>query len=96
MRKYLKFVDNFVRKYLGLNRQNTTPSIVNYNKNKLTIISTESYKRHTHSNDINDFISCKLDNLNESNKLKLGSALGKAIAKNLTISFENITVKKAT
>ncbi len=94
MKKYLKIIDDFFCKYLALSKQDVTPSLLKVHGNKITVISTESFKRHSYSKSVNEFITNKIDELDENNKKKFGSAIGKVIAKNLTISFENISIKK--
>jgi len=94
MKNYFKIIDNFICNYLGVTKQELTPSLLKIDGKKISIISVESFKRHSYTKKIDDFILNKIEHLNEINKTKLGSAVGKAIAKNLRISFDNIEIKK--
>ncbi|OGT35561.1 MAG: hypothetical protein A3F11_00010 [Gammaproteobacteria bacterium RIFCSPHIGHO2_12_FULL_37_14] len=53
----------------------------------------KSFKRHSYTQNWNEFSSVNFKQLNQNNKEKLGIAIGKAIAKNLIISFEEINIK---
>ncbi len=91
MKKCLEILDWLLRCYFGFNQINTVPQQIEIQKNQLKIINTESYQRHSQKNLMNDInLSC----MEDENKQKLGQAIGKAIAKNLKISFEEITIKK--
>lgn len=94
MGNFLKFIDHFFCKYIGVHEQELTPVRLKINHKKIYIVSTESFKRHSYSKNINEFISNGLSGLSGDKKIQLGSAVGKAIAKNLTVSFENIEIKK--
>lgn len=94
MLNVLKKLDKIFCAYIGLDNQAVTPNSVKIHGNKLTVTSTESYKRHFHASKWDTFSSATLTQLDEPKKKNLGVAMGKAIAKNLTISFENISIKE--
>lgn len=94
MGKYLEIINDFLCKYLGLSAQEVTPVLLKSRGDKMIVISTESFKRHSYTKNVFEFISNKTEDLDKCNKAKFGSALGKSMAKNLTISFENASIKE--
>ena len=86
MKDLLKRLDFFFCKYLGLESEKTFPYQVALKNNKIIICgllrrhiiyeSPENYKSYTSKNSFSD-IECR----------KLGKAIGKTMASNLTISF---------
>ncbi|HSW75746.1 MAG TPA: hypothetical protein VLG50_01770 [Candidatus Saccharimonadales bacterium] len=94
MGKYLEIINNLLCKYLGLSTQKVTPVFLKSRGDKMIVISTESFKRHSYTKNVLEFISNKIEDMDKCNKAKLGSALGKSVAKNLKISFENLSIKE--
>lgn len=77
----------------GSQEQVVTPNSVKILGNELIVTITESYKRHFQALKWDCFSSVTLNQLDEPKKINLGIAMGKAIAKNLTISFDNISIQ---
>lgn len=93
MKNILEKLDSLFCKYLGFDRQVSTLSTILVKNKDIFISNNESYKRHQHRINWNVFASKNLPHLEEGNKKNLGIAMGKAIAKNLVISFDEILVK---
>lgn len=94
MKKILESIDRRIRKYIGLKQDITAPDVIKKIGKKLVLIKTESYKRHCHTQKIDHFLDEHVRKLNEPAKQKLGVSLGKAIANNLLVTFEQVTIKK--
>ena len=92
--KILEMIDNLICKYIGFNEQEVTPGVLKKTGNKLVLVNTESFKRHIHHNKWDKFLSTHFAKMSESTKQKIGLSMGKALAKNLVISFENVSIKK--
>jgi|HubBroStandDraft_4_1064222.scaffolds.fasta_scaffold942052_1 hypothetical protein len=91
MNNVLVKVDKLLCSYFGLTKSETIPQFVkNYGK-KLVILNTEPYKRSVQETPIS---KVNFETVNEENKEKLGVAIGKAIATNLIISFEDVIIKR--
>lgn len=80
-------------KYIGINKQEVKPEIIKKIGNKLLVINTESYKRHTYTQKLDQFLSRNIEKLDDHAKKKLGVSLGKILAKNIIVSFEKTTIK---
>ena len=93
MKRILRKIDKIFCAYLGLDANEVLPSYVTIKENRLIVSNTESFKRHFYTQNWNEFNSINFKQLSQKNKEKLGIAIGKAIAKNLVISFEEITIK---
>lgn len=91
MSNLLISVDKLLCHYLGLDKAELIPHSVNKKGKQLVVVNTESYKRHIHETLI---IDMNLSEMNRENKEKLGMAIGQAIATNLVVSFDEITVKE--
>jgi hypothetical protein len=91
MDKFLIIIDKLLCGYFGFNNTETTPHFVKRKGKKLVILTTESFKRHTQEMPISMIIA---NTINKQNRDKLGMAVGKAIAENLTISFDVIKIKR--
>ncbi len=91
MKKILAKVDRIVCNYLGLDKQEITPQMVQQKGQQLMIVNTDSFKRHTLTTPISKI---NLETMNKENREKLGIAVGKAIASNLIVSFEEIVIKR--
>jgi hypothetical protein len=92
--KILDMIDNFIRKYIGFDKQEIIPHTLKKAGNKFFLINTESFKRHVYHEKWDKFLSRNFKEASESTKQKIGLSMGKSIAKNLVISFENISIKK--
>lgn len=93
MLNFIGKLDKLFCTYLGFKKQVATPNSVKIFGNELIITITESYKRHFQALKWDNFSSGTLNQLDEPKKKNLGIAMGKAIAKNLTISFDNISIQ---
>jgi hypothetical protein len=91
MKNVLIKLDKLVCGYLGLDKVEITPHRVERKGKQLIVVNTESYKRHTQVIPISKI---NVDAMNNENKERLGIAIGKAIATNLIVSFEEITIKR--
>lgn len=91
MKNILLKIDKVLCGYLGLDKSETTSHYIEKKGPKLVILNTESYKRHAQKMPL---AKINLSTMNKENKEKLGAAVGKAIAKNLVISFEEVTIKR--
>lgn len=94
MKKILEMIDNLICKCVGFDEQETTPDSLKKAGNKLILMNTESFKRHVHHEKLDKFLSTHISKMSESTKQKVGISMGKALAKNLIISFENVSIKK--
>jgi hypothetical protein len=91
MNEILIKMDKLLCNYFGLTKPETIPQFVkNYGK-KLVILNTESYKRSIQETSISKI---NFDTVNKDNREKLGVAIGKAIAANLIISFDEVIIKR--
>ena len=93
MKSILKKIDKIFCAYLGLESEVVLATSVKIKDNQLTISNTESFKRHSYKQHWNEFSSTNFKQLSQTNKEKLGIAIGKILAKNLIITFEEITIK---
>lgn len=91
MENVLAKIDKLLCSYLGLNKVEITPHFVSRNNKGLTILNTESFKRHAQETSLSEI---NINMMNNENKEKLGIAIGKAIANNLIISFDQIAIKR--
>lgn len=88
IKKLLEKIDKLFCCYLGLNVSSIKPHFIEMHKGRLFVSSTESFKRHSCQHTWDQFQASDFNQVNQSDKEKLGIAMGKAIAKNLIISFE--------
>jgi len=91
MRNILERADKFLCIYLGLKSTKIVPQIVEKKRTQLKVWHTESFKRHVHKVLVNK-INLKM--IDDNNKEKLGIAIGKMIASNVVVSFDEIVIKK--
>lgn len=94
MIKILKKIDKLFCTYLGLEYEAVSPNIVEVISGNVLVSNTESFKRHTYMQNWDEFSAVNLNQVNSRNREKLGIAMGKAIAKNLIISFEDIKITR--
>lgn len=92
MKWIFKKVDQIFCTYLGLESEEVSPNLVTLKNNQLMILYTESFKRYTYFKNWNNFSSINFNQLSQTNKTKLGIAIGKIIAKNLNVSFDGIKI----
>lgn len=91
MKNILAAVDRILCRYLGLDKTETIPHFVQQKGRQIMIINTDSFKRHTQKTPISKI---DLEMMDKENREKLGIAIGKAIASNLVVSFDEIVIKR--
>ena len=91
IKKWLTKIDTLLSRYLGLERTELTPQILEKKEGKLLLVNTESFKRHTHAIPIDKI---NLKSMTGTNREKLGIAIGKMIANHLVVSFDEIIIKR--
>lgn len=88
LKRFLLKIDYCVCRYLGIGTEQIYPSILRIRGKKLFVLSTSSYRRHLLTEDWSDFSKTSLKQANPDHIEILGVAVGKAIAKNLIVSFD--------
>lgn len=96
MKYLLDKVDAILCKYIGISNDEVTPNYLMKFGHQLSISNTEPFKRHLYVQNIKDFFTNDFKKLDYSSKQKLGVAIGKALAKNLVVSFENVHIKESS
>lgn len=91
MKNILVRIDRFLCVYLGLDKVELTPHFVAKKGGELIVLNTESFKRHIQETPISEL---DVDMMNNENKNKLGKAVGKVIAKNLVVTFDEVAIKR--
>lgn len=94
MKKIWKIIDHLICKYAGIDKQEMKLNHLEMIGSQVLISNTEPFKRHQHTQKIEDFFANNFDDLNSSHKKKLGMALGQILAKNLIVSFEKTNIKE--
>jgi phosphomevalonate kinase len=94
MNSFLKKIDNYICQYFGIGEQKTVPTELRVQGKNLFVSSTDSFKRHHFHNRVDVFCAANIKQLDKINKKRLGSAIGKTLAKDLLISFEDFSIKK--
>src|SRR3990167_3525401 len=92
--KILEMINTLICKYIGFNEQEIIPDTLKKTGSKVVLMNTESFKRHIHHEKWDEFLSRNFEEINESTKIKVGISIGKVLAKNLVVSFENVSIKK--
>ncbi|TAK74013.1 MAG: hypothetical protein EPO11_07490 [Gammaproteobacteria bacterium] len=92
MKNILNKIDKALCYFFGLEQEVVSPYAVALKNNKLIISNTTSFKRHYYSQNWDKFGLANLKHISQYHKEKLGIAMGKAIAKNLVITFEEIEI----
>jgi hypothetical protein len=87
MSRMLEMIDTFICACIGLDSDESRLNKISKVSGNLLISNTEPYKRHLHAQKIEDFLESGFNKLSIENKAKLGLAIGKSMAKNLTILF---------
>ena len=87
-------IDKVICNYFGIEQDITKPTSVNLINNELFVTSTLPYKRHAIKESWDSYSRFSVNKTNNRNLEKLGLATGKAIAKNLIVSFENPSIKR--
>lgn len=87
MSTILDVIDAFICGCIGLDSEESKPNRISQVNGRLLISNTEPYKRHLYVQKVEDFLRTDLERLSNENKGMLGVAMGRSMAKNLTISF---------
>lgn len=90
----IKKIDKLVCSYLGLDRERVKPNSIKIKNNKFIITSTIPFKRHIFQEYWHEFNATSFKQLHSQDQEKLGLAAGKIIAKDLSISFEEVSIDK--
>jgi hypothetical protein len=90
--RFIKNVDKILCRYLGLETTEVNPSSIKLTGQQLFVTTTESYKRHCLQQNWEDFAANNFHLTTTLDKEKLGVAAGKILAKNLLVSFQNISI----
>lgn len=88
MKYFLSWCDYMVCSYLGFSSEEVKPFSVKLVNKKLFIFSTGSFRRHVIKQRWDNSNRISLDHIPNKEKEKLGFALGKVLANDLTISFQ--------
>jgi hypothetical protein len=88
VKNIIEKIDGILRRYLGLTHEEVKPQTVEIIGDQLIITHSSSSKRHSTKETWNEFSHTNIEQIDKENLEKLGIAAGKAIAKNLIISFE--------
>ncbi|MCZ6914678.1 MAG: hypothetical protein O7C59_09605 [Rickettsia endosymbiont of Ixodes persulcatus] len=90
----IKEIDKLLCNYLGLDRERVKPNSIKIKNNKFIITSTIPFKRHSFQEYWNEFNTTSFKQLHNQDREKLGLAAGKILAKDLTISFKEVSIDK--
>lgn len=91
MQKILAKIDELFRIYFGLEKTKMIPQVLEEKRGRFMVLNTESFKRHAYKIPVDKMNIKIVDNIN---KEKLGIAIGKMIANNLVVSFDDIIIKR--
>ena len=91
MKKIISFLDRVIIKILGIESTIRTEQ-VQFKGNMPFVTFTESNKRYRMHSKITDFTS-QMKNVDKTNQKKFEHAMGKVIAKDLTISFTSVSIE---
>lgn len=85
----VKKIEAILYRYLSLEDDEVTPTSVGIISNKVVISSQHSYKRHVTKESWDEFSSYSIKHVTDKKNEKLGLAVGKVLAKNLIVKFED-------
>jgi len=91
LNKFFRKIDKLCLRWLGV-RYAICPNQVKMINDEIIILYTETNQRFPHAENLKQFIT-ELPYVNPIDKEKLGIAIGKAIATDLVISFEEVVRK---
>lgn len=94
IKELFRKIDKIICSYLGLEQEKICPTSVQMQDDKLMVTNTASFKRHLTKESWDNFKILSMQQTSLDNLEKLGVAAGKAIAKNLVISFEEPSIKR--
>ncbi len=87
-------IDKILCTFMGLEQEESHPDSVQMVGKKLVVTSTSSFKRHAIKEVWEELNATEIEHISPENRAKLGLAAGKAIAKNLVISFEDAPINR--
>lgn len=87
-------IDQVLCNYLGLNRERVKPNSIKTKNNKFIITSTLPFKRHSFQEYWNEFNTTSFKQLHRKDRERLGLSAGQILAKDLSISFEEVFIDK--
>ncbi len=87
-------IDCLFCSYLGFAQEEVRPNTVQIQGEKLIVTNTSSFKRHLLKETWDNFNNAGIKQIRPEARERLGIAIGKAIAKNLVVSFEEISINK--
>ena len=90
----LKKIEFVLSHYLGIEQEEIHPAFVQLISNKIVITNTSAYRRHKIRESWENFSNFSMSHTTQPECGKLGIALGKAIAKNLVVTFDSIQIKE--
>jgi len=91
LRNFPEKIDRFLCGYFGFKKFEIIPHFIKKKHDKLIVLNTESFKRHLQETPAEKI---SLLGISREDKEKLEMAMGKAIASNLSISFDEVVIKK--
>lgn len=93
--KFLSICDKMICRYLGLSGSEVDrPRTIKIVNNDIVIVKNVPFQRHKSYESLSHFNEHGINETDEINKQKIGMAAGKALAKNLKISFEELEIKE--
>lgn len=92
--KILDKINSILCKLFGMEEKaKCTANFVSYTNNRLEIFTNEPHKRHRIISSWPQFCA-NIDNASAETKAKLGIAIGKALATDFIVSFENPKIER--
>jgi hypothetical protein len=92
-KKIIRNIDQKICSYLGLEKEQVSAKTVQMNSNELVIVHTTSFKRHAVKLPWNDYTCLSGQEKTDLHLEKIGAAAGKAIAKQLVVTFKEAKLK---
>lgn len=92
LKNIAKKIDNLFCLYLGIHKEKIRLHSLHKKNNFLTVIYALPYKRHIFKEPLNNFNFRDFTQSHPNINDKLGLAVGKTIAKDLVISFEEVKI----
>jgi hypothetical protein len=83
-------IEKAIKIYIGLKKPKAYPIKIKKTKNSVCIVNTTPFKRHLETQAWKSFNDDEFHKLNDKSKIILGNALGKSIATNLIVSFDEV------
>lgn len=90
--KLFYVLDLIICRYLGLKNEHSRPVAVELIDSEIVIINNEPFRRHSRNVRWDIYLLSGFPKTSAIDKQKLGIAVGKALATNLIISFDETTI----